>query len=470
MTSHHNGGSKLPNVNGWNAVKPRHSIGYRVQHRLRFTLASIVAAAIVFAGTIAAAVWADFGNAVGRGTTKVIGHTAELVDPNAGKPISFLLLGQDTRNGAGNSAIGGAAVGSLANSHNSDTAMVVQVSADRSYINVVSIPRDSLVNAPSCQTSKGTIPAQYNVMFNSIFSSGWSQGGDLASAASCSLTAVNALTGLNLSNFVVVDFAGLKNMIDALGGVSLCIPVNTTDYNTGLNLKKGFQHLDGTTATQYARMREGTGTDGSDIMRTTRQQYLIKQLLNEAKRKNLFTATAELYQLAKAAIQSLNISTGLASTTTLAGLAMSLKNINTSNVYMRTVPVTQAPSDPNRVVWTAAAAAVWQKMRNNVPLTDQAPKPASSSPSASSSSSHSSSTSSPSATASPSSSSSAPATATINPTTGLIKQADGTLIDPNTGGIVDPTNGAIRDPNTGQYIGTADKYLNVVICGVPTQE
>ena len=60
-----------------------------------------------------------------------------------------------------------------------------------------------------CETSKGTIPAQYNVMFNSIFAGAYKTGGDLSSAASCTLNAVNSLTGLNIQNFIVVDFAGL---------------------------------------------------------------------------------------------------------------------------------------------------------------------------------------------------------------------------------------------------------------------
>ena len=61
-----------------------------------------------------------------------------------------------------------------------------------------------------------------------------------------------------------------------------------------------------------------------------------------------------------------------------------------------------------------------------------------------------------------------PATQTI-PVTGLITQADGTLIDPNTGGTVDPEDGSIHDALTGQYIGLADRYLNATVCAVPAK-
>ena len=356
-------GNKLPNINGLRDSNPRHSLGYRVQHRARTVVASVIVAMLVFAGTAAAATWLDVDNVIQHQKVDVIGQgsvSAEptIIDPNSGKPIEILLLGQDSRDGEGNQAIGGDMTGN----HQADTAMVLQISADRSAINLVSIPRDSLVDVPQCETSKGTIPAQYGVMFNSIFAGAYQTGGDLASAASCTLNAVNSLTGLNIQNFIVVDFAGLVKMIDAIGGVDICVPQDIDDPYSTLQLSKGMQHLDGTQATQYARTRYTLG-DGSDTARTTRQQYLIKQLMSEALSKNLFTDTAQLYQLAKSALESLNISEGMADTAALVGLAMSLKNFNMSHLYTQTVPVVAAPSDPNRSVWADNADEVWSKMR-----------------------------------------------------------------------------------------------------------
>ena len=469
LASHRSEDIPLPTLNGHVNIHPRHSLGYRIQHRTRRAVSMFLVAVITVLATVAAAIWVDLSSSIQNHETTVIpqsgGSTAkELVDPNAGKPIQFLVLGQDTRDGAGNEAIGGA----MDDEHNADTTMIVQISADRSYINLVSIPRDSLVDAPSCQTSKGTVSARYNVMFNSIFATGWQVGGDLSSAASCTLAAVNSLTGLDLKNFIVADFEGLKSMIDAIGGVNVCVPTQTTDSTTGLDLSRGLHHLDGTQATQFARMRHGTGTDGSDIMRTTRQQYLIKELLSEALQKNLFTQTNQLYQLAKATLDSLSLSPGLADIGVLAGLAMSLKSMDVSHLYARTTPVTSAPSDPNRVVWADSASDVWDVLRKGTALTDQPSTDTSASSSASSSSSSSSSSAS-SSTASGDSSASSSPTPTVDPVTGLITQADGTLIDPNTGGTVDPDNGTIRDVSTGQYIGIADRYLNATVCKVTAQ-
>lgn len=437
-------------------------------------LCCLIAGILVFIGTAAAAVWINIDSAVQNTKVEFIsqnGESEETLDPNAGKPITFLILGQDTRDGDSGSITGDADENS--GLHNADTTMVAQIAADRSWINLVSIPRDSIVTVPSCKTSNGTVPAQYDVMFNSIFATSYSVGGNLASAATCTAEAVNSLTGLDIKNFVVVDFQGLYDMIDALGGVDICLPTDIQDSYTDLDLKKGLNHFDGLTATQYARMRHGTNTDGSDIMRTTRQQYLIKAILREAISKNLFTQSNQLYQLALAAIRSLNISSGMANTSALVGLAMSLANLDTSHIYAQTVPVTPWAYNQNHVVWADSADEVWAKLKDAEPLYSSDDS-SSASPTDDASSADASASASPSATDAETAGTGSGTQAegkdegTYNADTGLIEEADGTLIDPNTGGTVDPETGSILDPDTNQYIGIADKYINFTVCGIKT--
>ncbi|RBP98107.1 transcriptional regulator [Bifidobacterium aemilianum] len=459
MATTHHGAPHPPNVAGFRHVRPRHSHGYRFHHTLRTVLICILAVVLVTPGSAAAMAWFQINHLVEESGVKVLttGKHKELpkIDPNAGKTINILLIGQDTRDGKDNAALGDSD-GTDANSHQADTTIIVQISADRSYINMVSIPRDSIVNAPSCQTSKGTMPARYSVMFNSIFAEAWNRGGDVDSAASCAMAAVNDLTGLDIPDFAVVDFRGLVDMIDANGGVDICVPVDTDDDYTDLHLERGLQHLDGIKATQYARMRHGTGTDGSDIMRTTRQQYLIKELIKQAMHKNLLTHSDELYRLSTTALKSINISENMANTNVLVGLAMSLRNLDTNRIYSQTVPVIPAPSNPNRVIWSDQADGIWEKMRQGQALTD-APEPATNKEANDGGSDG----------VTPQ----APEDAEPqpDPQTGLITNSDGSLTDPNTGGTVDPENGSIHDPNTGQYIGIADRYLNLTVCAVPAK-
>ena len=474
----------LPNIKAGRNGKPQHSGGFRNSHRLRTGICLALTFILCFVASTVAAFWTDINGHMHVLEPVTLAQSNKAPeDIYKGKTLNILVLGQDTRDGKGNADVGGSGDG-LEENHQSDTAMVVQIAADRSYVNVVSIPRDSIVNAPACTTSKGeTIPARRQVMFNSIFAEGYSQGGDVNSAASCSLAAVRSLTGLDIQQFAVADFNGFKSIIDALGGVDVCIPKDTWDGYTGINLKRGLRHLDGTQATEYARMRHGTAADGSDIMRTTRQQYLIKSLVNEAKAVNIYSDLPKAYRLATTSMSTLQLSEGLGNFQTLLGLGNSLKHIDTKHIYARTIPVEEWSQDNYRVVWTDEADTIWQLLREGKPLTqaNEAAESTSSSDKQASNDQDAQSvqntqgatqtagngsdtedgTQSPSASA-----------ATLpkpNPRTGLITMPDKTLIDPNTGGIVDPDDGTIRDANTGQYIGMADRYLFATVCAVPAQ-
>ena len=62
---------------------------------------------------------------------------------------------------------------------------------------------------------------------------------------------------------MLVDFVGLRDMVDAIGGVPICLPTDLGDEDTGLDVAAGPQVFDGTTAVQFARARHDIG-DGSD--------------------------------------------------------------------------------------------------------------------------------------------------------------------------------------------------------------
>lgn len=479
MASHTDDSKRIVNIGGPVDEHPRHSTVQvrHVRYRILKIIAMVLVAVLVFAGSVAAATWLNINNAVQSGKIRSLieGGSDEdaYLDPNSGKPINFVLIGQDTRDGDGNGDVSGdgATEGGL---HNADTTMVVQIGADRNYVNLVSIPRDSLVDVPACHTSRETIPAQYGVQFNSIFANAYSVGGDLSSAASCTVNAVNALTGLHISNFIVVDFNGLSKMIDSIDGVDLCFPSDVDDPNTNMHLKKGMHHLNGVEATNYARRRHGNDTDGSDIMRTTRQQYLIKSVLQKAISRNLFTQTSQLYQLVMNAIRSLNFSSGMADTNALMGLALSLRNLKVDRLYSQTVPIMSAPQDPNRVVWTEDAKAVWAKFKEAKPLFGSDDSAGADKQEEQSQAHASEEPTEPAQTEDPSpqpfddsGSPSQEEKPRLDEKTGLLVHPDGTLTDPETGGVVDPDDGSIKDPNTNQYVGISYRYLNNTICKVP---
>jgi LCP family protein required for cell wall assembly len=205
---------------------------------------------------------------------------------------------------------------------------------------MISIPRDSLVDIPSCTMTDGsTSKAQKSAMFNSAFSIGADQGGDIASAAACAINTVQQNTGVRIDHFVVVDFAGFAKMIDAIGGVSMCVPNDMDAPLAGLKLSAGQQVLDGTTALAFARARKGTGVgDGSDTNRLGRQQQLLSAVINELLTKNVLTNITQLISFLDSATESLTIDSGFSSLTDMAGLAYSLRSTPRENITFMTIP------------------------------------------------------------------------------------------------------------------------------------
>ena len=138
------------------------------------------------------------------------------------------------------------------------------------------------------------------------------------------------------------------------------------------------------------------------------------------------------------------------------GLALSLRNLKVDHLYSQTVPIMSAPQDPNRVVWTEDAKAVWAKFKEAKPLfgsDDSAgadkQEEEQSQVSVSEEPTEPAQTEDPSPQPSDDSgSSSQEEKPRLDEKTGLLVHPDGILTDPETGGVVDPDDGSIKDPNT----------------------
>ncbi len=354
----------------------RHARSAR-RHPVRFVVALALVGVLSFAGTGAATAYLRLqGNIDSADVDDLLGEdrpeaaaAPDPNDPNQGTALNILVMGTDTRDGIEEMEGDGEA------GQHSDTTIVVHVSADRQRVEMVSIPRDSLVEIPSCTRSDGsTSYAQSNAMFNSAFTIG-SQSGETTDAAACTIRTVEQNTGVRIDEFVVVDMAGFIDMVDALGGIPICLPepIDSPKANN-LVLEAGQQTLDGSTALNYARARTGEGLDGSDTGRITRQQRLIAATANSVLSKNLLTDVPELVRFLNAVTRSLTVSDGISSIPDLSGLAFSLRNVPSGIITFMTIPFGAAPSDPNRVVWTPEAADVWARIAEDRPLQDEEPE------------------------------------------------------------------------------------------------
>lgn len=287
-------------------------------------------------------------------------------DPYAETPVTFLVIASDDRSGD-NAALGGESPGMR-----SDTTMLVHLSGDRTRVDVVSIPRDTLVDVPACPTTHGEIPARSGVMFNSAFAFGWDRGQDLESAAACTVRAAEAVSGVRMDGFVVVDFAGFVAMVDALEGVPITLDQAIDAPEADLLLPAGPQVLDGRQALGLARARSGAGLDGSDLRRIDRQHDLVDAMTARLVEQDLLADAPRLLRFLDAATSSLSASPGLSSLQDLAGIAMSLDEVAADDVVVLTPEVARAPSNKNRVVFTGAADAVWDRLRLDLPVDGRA--------------------------------------------------------------------------------------------------
>jgi len=348
-------------------------------HRIVRGTALAVTALLAFGVTGAATAFTHLqGNIKSADVNSLLGNdrpksavSANPNDPNAGRPLNILLMGSDVRDGQ-NAAIGGAVAGMR-----SDTTIVLHLSADRKRVDAVSIPRDAMVDIPACDRSDGTTSKAQKDQFNSAFSIG-SQSGKVSDAAACAIRTVEKNTGVRLDDYVVIDFAGFTRMVDALGGIPICIPNDIDSPKADhLKLTAGQQTLNGATALSFARARTGKGLgDGSDTNRIGRQQQLLAATVRAVKSKNLLTDVPQLLQFLNAATSSITASPNLASIPSLTGLAFSLRGTASGNITFMTIPFAPAPTDPNRVVMTAAAAPIWANIAADQPIVPPTTPPA----------------------------------------------------------------------------------------------
>jgi LCP family protein required for cell wall assembly len=324
------------------------------RHVVRRILA-VLSVMTVLATTLSGVGWATLNKLSGNIQTKDV--TAELgqrpVKATSAaqgdyQAVNILVMGTDTRTGQG-TGYGNANDTASGNGH-SDTTILFHISADRQHALAVSIPRDSIVTRPECKGS-GTTTGRINTAF--------AEGG-----AGCAIKAVEHLTGVFIDHYVVVDFNGFKAVVNALGGVEVCLTTAVDDPKSHLKLSAGSHLLNGDDALKFARVRHGIG-DGSDISRIGRQQDFLSSIIRAATNKGLLLNPTKLYSVLSAVTDSLTTDPQLGTFDLQQTLATSLASIPTSNITFVTVPWT-LNSDRSTVSWnTAEADKIWSAMKND---------------------------------------------------------------------------------------------------------
>ena len=340
------------------------------------TLTALLGAGI-FAGTAAAILYDDLNSKVKASVVDTSHLKApepqseepEEVAPEdsfAGRPVNILVMGSDARVNQSEEIV---AAGDDDESMRSDTTLVVHIPADRQSLTVVSIPRDIWMKLPECQRSDGSISYEQWGQFNWAFSFG--SGGtteDVAGAINCTEQTVEQITGLDLDAYALFDFDGFGSMVEALGGVEICLEEELTDSNyLHMTFEEGCQVMDPITATQYARVRH-VG-DGSDMGRIQRQQGLIAAMMTQAMNSNILTDLPSLYQFVTATLATTILSPSLGSVNTDVGLANSITNVPPENIRFTTMPVLTTDFNYNRLMPKEPLnTELWEALKADGPL------------------------------------------------------------------------------------------------------
>jgi LCP family protein required for cell wall assembly len=330
-----------------------HDLARKRAVRAASVTAVVVSLALVLGGAFA---YSQLnGNITGLDTDELLGNDRpeKVIDKTEElEPLNILLLGSDTREGLGNSSIGGETPGL------SDTTILLHLSADRERAYGVSLPRDAMVERPECVMEDGSTDPGGLTMFNSAYATG---------GPACTQRTVEQLTGIHIDHFVVVDFAGFKSMVDALGGVEVCVPEEVNDYVGNIHLPAGTYEASGDQALDYVRVRHGISENG-DIGRMKRQQTFLASMANKAISAGTLANPVKLYNFLDAATKSLTTDEDLASLKKLASLANEVRGIGLENIQFLTVPFEFWVEDPNRVVWAPEAKKLWKRLENDEPL------------------------------------------------------------------------------------------------------
>ncbi|MEV8311652.1 LCP family protein [Streptomyces flavidovirens] len=284
-------------------------------------------------------------------------------------PLNILLIGSDARNSDENKRLGGAK-DTFDSPPLADVQMLLHLSADRSNISVISMPRDTLLKMPKCTDPEtGEVyPATTNLrMTNESLGRG---------GPGCTVATWYELTGITIDHFMMIDFSGVVSMADAIGGVPVCVTDNVESRNpegkgSGLKLKEGTTYIKGEQALQWLRTRYGF-EDGTDLARTHAQHMYMNSMVRELKKSTKLSDPNKLRKLAESATRALTVDQRLDTVKKLYDLGEELKKVPAARITMATMP--WIPQGGRVLPKPGEAELLFKMVREDTPLDGKASK------------------------------------------------------------------------------------------------
>lgn len=281
-------------------------------------LASVVSACVLLTTGVAYGFYKHFDSQITR---------LHDILPGGGKEATngaenILLVGSDSRTGS-NDVFQAGPGQTLVEGQRSDTVILAHLAPGNAKAILVSLPRDSWVTIPAYTDAKGVAhPAQQNKL-----NAAYSLGGPKLLIAT-----VQQLSGLHVDHYAEIDFEGFQKMVNALGGINVCLTQPAKDTMSGANFPAGENHLNGVQALAFVRQRYNL--PNGDLDRVKRQQQFIGAVVRKVVSAGTLLNPVKLTNFLDAVTSSVSVDSGL----DIKSLALRLRNLDANHVEFATLP------------------------------------------------------------------------------------------------------------------------------------
>jgi LCP family protein required for cell wall assembly len=292
---------------GWGPVAGG-GAGRRWPRLVAWTLAAALTAGVT--GTVASAAFVVAAVERERDTV-VIEELAEPPEPTS--PLNILLVGSDARDGLTAEEQAELVLGEF-EGQRADTNILVSISADRSVISLVSVPRDLVVSDPNGGIAK--ISETYLVGRDAL------------------VRAITQDVGFPVNHYVEISITGFMNTVEAVGGIELCLEERLVDAKSGADFQPGCQELGPQEALAYVRSRSGAL---GDFERIERQQEFLRALARRIVDGSLLLNPVRLRAVGDEVARNVITDDGLGVDVALS-LAPDLQRLVTGGLPMVTMP------------------------------------------------------------------------------------------------------------------------------------
>lgn len=252
----------------------------RVKHKRRRVSRGLIIALVAMLsigaiGYAAIALWVhslDQSISLNEADVEKLKDALVVGDSDESKAFYMLVLGSDARDEGLTSR--------------SDVTMLVRIDPRQYTIDLISIPRDTMVNIDG-STQK----------INAAYASGGAAG---------AVRVVSQFAGVDVSHYAEVHFDELKNIVDTLGGIWVNVPESFSAGNGGLDFKAGEQKLNGEQALAFARERYNV--QGGDFGRAQAQRLIVEAIIKQVLASSPAEIPGLINQLAAAVTTDFSVS------------------------------------------------------------------------------------------------------------------------------------------------------------------